>query len=131
MNVTPKVKKENPYYTKRFYNESRGIVSRFHADRNEQLQKKLRNLINTKKEAGEKKVVMTRSYRAGKVNNFRNLRLGIDLISKGEVPDIQIKLKEILTPLEVISSRDYNISRLLYSSLIVSIVNEVEEVVSY
>lgn len=63
------VKKGNPYYTRRFYNESRGIISRFHADRNEQLQKKLRNLINTKKEAGEKKVVMTRSYRAGTIEN--------------------------------------------------------------
>lgn len=60
------VKKDNPYYTKRFFTESKGMISRFHADRNETLQKRLRNLLNSKKEAGEKKVVLSRSYRVGK-----------------------------------------------------------------
>lgn len=42
----------------------------------------------------------------------------------GELPDIQISYKDLLSPLEVISGSDYNISRLLFSSLIVGIVNE-------
>jgi hypothetical protein len=33
-------------------------------------------------------------------------------------------------PLEILATADYNISRLLYSSLVVSIVNELKESVS-
>jgi hypothetical protein len=40
----------------------------------------------------------------------------------GELPDIQINYKDLLLPLEILASADYNISRLLYSSLVVGIV---------
>lgn len=46
---------------------------------------------------------------------------------KGEIPDVQIKNKDLLMPLEILATADYNISRLLYSSLVVSIVNEMKE----
>ncbi|KAI8973303.1 hypothetical protein BDF20DRAFT_881619 [Mycotypha africana] len=102
-------KKENPYYNRRFLAESRGVSKRFHADRNEQLEKKMRNLLNSRKEAGEKKVVLTRTYR------------------QGEIPDVQISRRDLLLPLEVIATADYNISRLLYSSLTVGIANEFKQ----
>ncbi|KAI7908116.1 uncharacterized protein BX663DRAFT_493038 [Cokeromyces recurvatus] len=103
------IKKEKRYFTKRFFVQSKNAISRFHADRNEQLQKKLRHLLNTRKEAMEKKVTLSRSYRAG------------------EIPDVQISRKELLQPLEILATADFNISRLLYSSLAISIVNEFEQ----
>lgn len=49
----------------------------------------------------------------------------------GELPDVQIKFKDLLLPLEVLASADYNISRLLYSSLVVCIVQTNKPNVSY
>ncbi|KAI8352478.1 hypothetical protein EDC96DRAFT_546617 [Choanephora cucurbitarum] len=99
----------NPYYNKRFLTETKSVVSRFHADRNEQLQKKYHNLLNSMKEAGEKKVTLSRAYRLG------------------ELPDIQIPRRDLISPLEVLARADFNISRLLYSSLVVSVVNETKQ----
>lgn len=49
----------------------------------------------------------------------------------GELPDVQIKFKDLLLPLEVLASADYNISRLLFSSLVVCIVQTNKPKVSY
>ncbi|KAI8641990.1 hypothetical protein BD408DRAFT_483034 [Parasitella parasitica] len=102
-------KKESPYYKPRFVDASQAVISRFHADRYENLRKTQENLRNFKDEANEKKVSLTRSYRAG------------------EIPDVQISHKDLLLPLEVLATADYNISRLLYSSLACSIINEMQE----
>ncbi|RCI04461.1 hypothetical protein CU098_001246, partial [Rhizopus stolonifer] len=102
-------KKPSPYYNKRFLVETKGVTSRFHADRNEQLQKKYRSLLNSMKEAGEKKVSLSREYRVG------------------ELPDVQIPRRDLIFPLEILAKTDHNISRLLYSSLMVSIVNEMKQ----
>ncbi|KAG0937620.1 hypothetical protein G6F57_007384 [Rhizopus arrhizus] len=94
------------YYQMRFTKSKKGAVNRYHATRNEELKKRLLHLKNIRKEFQEKKITMCRAYRVG------------------ELPDIQISYKDLLSPLEVISGSDYNISRLLFSSLIVGIVNE-------
>ncbi|KAI9483447.1 MAG: hypothetical protein EXX96DRAFT_536784 [Benjaminiella poitrasii] len=109
---TRTVKKESPYFTKRFFVQPKSALSQFHSDRHEQLQKKLKTLLNTKREVMEKKVILSRSYRAG------------------EIPDVQISRRELLQPLEILATADFNISRLLYSSLTVSIVNEFEQTAS-
>lgn len=106
------VKNKSPYYKRRFVDTSQAAINRFHADRYENLRKKQENLNNIKDEANEKKVVLTRSYR------------------QGEIPDVQISHKDLLLPLEVLATADYNISRLLYSSLAVSIVHEMKEAVA-
>ncbi|KAI9359803.1 hypothetical protein BD770DRAFT_319254 [Pilaira anomala] len=97
-------KRKNPYYKRRFVVTPPGASNRFHSSRNEKLEKKLRNLRNTQKEILEKKVTLSRSYRIG------------------ELPDVQIHFKDLLLPLEVLASADYNISRLLYSGLVVGII---------
>ncbi|KAI8057473.1 hypothetical protein BDF21DRAFT_349187 [Thamnidium elegans] len=98
-------RKVNPYFKRRFVITPPGASNRFHSSRNEKLEKKLRHLKNTQKEILEKKVTLSRSYRVG------------------ELPDVQIKFKDLLLPLEVLASVDYNVSRLLYSSLVVGIIN--------
>ncbi|KAI9251048.1 hypothetical protein BY458DRAFT_559563 [Sporodiniella umbellata] len=97
---------KNDYYQMRFTKPKKGASNRYHANRNEELKKRLLHLKNIKKEAQDKEVTMCRGYRVG------------------ELPDIQISYKDLLNPLEVVSSSDYNVSRLLYSSLVVGIVTE-------
>jgi hypothetical protein len=49
----------------------------------------------------------------------------------GELPDVQISFKDLLLPLEVLARADHNISRLLYSSLVVGIIKSNSRDVSF
>ncbi|GAN09060.1 DNA-dependent protein kinase catalytic subunit isoform 1 [Mucor ambiguus] len=103
---------QDKYAVRRHNGGSAAALSRMYADRYERLRKKKETLINHRMEAREKQVVMTRAYR------------------EGEIPDVKIAHKDLLLPLEVLATADYNISRLLYSSLAVSILNEMKSVSS-
>ncbi|KAI9317523.1 hypothetical protein BX666DRAFT_1857295, partial [Dichotomocladium elegans] len=61
-----------------------------------------------RKQAEEKRVVLTRKYRVG------------------ELPDVQIKHKEIIEPLQTLGRNDNEIARLLHSALVVSITHNAE-----
>ncbi|ORE12935.1 hypothetical protein BCV71DRAFT_230098, partial [Rhizopus microsporus] len=96
------------YTQMRFIKSKKGAINRYHATRNEELKKKLLYLQSIRKEVQDKKVTLCRSYRVG------------------DLPDIQITYKDLLTPLEVLSSADHSISRLLFSSIVIGVVNENE-----
>ncbi|ORE05303.1 hypothetical protein BCV72DRAFT_250689 [Rhizopus microsporus var. microsporus] len=96
------------YTQVRFIKSKKGAINRYHATRNEELKKKLLYLQSIRKEVQDKKVTLCRSYRVG------------------DLPDIQITYKDLLIPLEVLSSADHSISRLLFSSIVVGVVNENE-----
>ncbi|KAK4516378.1 uncharacterized protein ATC70_011349 [Mucor velutinosus] len=104
--------KKDKYKFRRHNGGSVAALNRMYADRYERLRKRKETLSNQKVEANEKQVVMIRSYR------------------EGEIPDVKIAHKDLLLPLEVLATADYNISRLLYSSLAVSILNEMKDVSS-
>ncbi|KAF1799211.1 hypothetical protein FB192DRAFT_1333067 [Mucor lusitanicus] len=109
---TKKETKEDKYAVRRRNGGSAAALNRMYADRYERLRKKKETLSNYRMEASEKQVELTRSYR------------------EGEIPDVKILHKDLLRPLEVLATADYNISRLLYSSLAVSILNEMKGVSS-
>ncbi|KAL9555838.1 hypothetical protein MBANPS3_002175 [Mucor bainieri] len=102
--------KQDKYAVRRHNGGSAAALNRMYADRYERLRKRKETLSNYRMEASEKQVNMTRSYR------------------EGEIPDVQIAHKDLLLPLEVLATADYNISRLLYSSLAVSILREMRGV---
>lgn len=95
--------KEDKYAAHRHNGGSAAALNRMYADRYERLRKRKETLSHYKVEASEKQVALSRSYR------------------EGEIPDVKIAHKDLLLPLETLATADYNISRLLYSSLAVSI----------
>jgi DNA-dependent protein kinase catalytic subunit len=91
--------------TKRFQK-----ASEEEAARKAKMKKKLRERVELRqKEARAHKVVMYRSYRTG------------------ELPDVAIKPKDILEPLQVLTTRDSSMARLLYSILFLSIYEHAPE----
>ncbi|KAI8883147.1 hypothetical protein K501DRAFT_333495 [Backusella circina FSU 941] len=95
---------------KRFVKSTKNKTSNYFVRQQERLQKRLRKYQSYKKEANEKKVELYRNYRLG------------------ELPDIQIGYMDIIKPLEKLACSDYNISRMIYCNLVVSIVkNSLEE----
>ncbi|KAJ3289778.1 hypothetical protein HK104_007244 [Borealophlyctis nickersoniae] len=82
----------------------------YFARRAERMKRDELRALKFESEAQARKVVLARTYRAG------------------ELPDILIKHKEILDPLRALAQRDTDISRLLFSSLMVAIYRGADEI---
>ncbi|KAG0180275.1 hypothetical protein DFQ29_000972 [Apophysomyces sp. BC1021] len=107
-NVQPTSEKTYGRLRRRFVKTSHQGSANYFSRRNETLQKRLQKYQVLQKEAREKKVTMYRNYRVG------------------ELPDIQIKHRELIEPLQALGRKDNEIARLLHAGLVVSIVNDVE-----
>ncbi|KAI8098597.1 uncharacterized protein BX664DRAFT_288171 [Halteromyces radiatus] len=88
---------------RRYVRSTPESTSSFFIRRQERLKKDLQKYMFLQKQMREKKVTMYRQYRVG------------------ELPDIQIKYRELIEPLQALGRYDLGIARLLYSQLIVAI----------
>ncbi|GAB6025762.1 hypothetical protein CHUAL_011747 [Chamberlinius hualienensis] len=94
---------------KRKFIKSADEQKKYFMKKNVMLQQRRVNLATEQKLAREAKVAIYRQYR------------------KGDFPDIQIPVSSVIAPLQALAQRDDDISKMLFSNLIVSIVNEVQE----
>ncbi|KAF7728429.1 hypothetical protein EC973_006107 [Apophysomyces ossiformis] len=94
---------------RRFVKPTYRDITNFFSKRSEILKRRLQKYQALQKEAREKKVTMYRNYRVG------------------ELPDIQVKYRELITPLQALGRNDNEIARMLHAKLIVSIVNDAEK----
>lgn len=123
---------------RRFLKSDTPSSTAYFAQVQERLKKRAEKYKSLQKRARANKVAMFRQYRKGKFlgeggggssvfkifsNDFKCSLLA----SVGELPDIQIKHKELIVPLQVLSQKDVEISRMLFTTLFVSVFKNVDE----